>query len=70
METSTIVTYEVIEPISNRRLFTKDYFVAAKHYEKGCMVYETHKTLTQPTLLTQTEVKVTVRWNHKTQKEE
>ena len=70
METNTIVTYEVVEPVSNKRLFTKDYFVAEEHYGKGCIVYEKHKTTTQPTLLTQTQVQVTVRWNHTVQKEE
>jgi hypothetical protein len=65
METQTVVEYEVIEPVSNKRLFTKDYDKASEHYERGCMVYETHKTKCQPTPLTQTRVYVTVRWNHK-----
>ena len=70
METQTIIEYEVIEPVSNKRFFTRNYYEAEDHYEKGCIVYEKHKTITQPTLLTQTQVQVTVRWNHKIQKEE
>jgi hypothetical protein len=70
METSTVVTYEVIEPVSNKQLLTKDYFEAKDHYGRGCIVYETHKTISQPSVLTQTRVYVTVRWSHKIQKEE
>jgi hypothetical protein len=70
METNTIITYEVIEQMSNRRLITKDYFVAEKHYANGCMVYETHETISQPTIHTQTRVYVTVRWTHNPHSEE
>jgi hypothetical protein len=63
MDTHTVVTYEVIEPVSNKRFFTKSHNEAYDYYEKGWMVYETHATITQPTLLTQTRVYVTVRWN-------
>ena len=70
METQTVIEYEVIEPVSNERFFTQNYEEASNHYENGWMVYETHRTKSQPTLLTQTRVYVTVRWNHKRQIQE
>jgi hypothetical protein len=70
METNTVITYEVVEQMSNRRFFTRNYYEAEDHYERGCMVYETHKTISQPTMHTQTRVYVTLRWTHNPKREE
>jgi hypothetical protein len=62
METITVVTYEVIEPVSNKFIVTKSRYEALDWYEKGCMVYERHTTTTQPTTHTQMQSCVTLRW--------
>jgi hypothetical protein len=70
VETQIIVTYEVIEPVSNNRFFTKDYYEAVEHYENGYIVYEVHKTTTQPSMYTQTQVRIVLRWHGNPQKYE
>jgi len=67
MESYMDVTYEVIDPITRESFFTKDNYVATHHYEKGWMVYENHTTISQPSLLTQTQLRVIVRWHGKPQ---
>jgi len=67
METHTAITYEVIEPVSNKRFFTKSHDEALNYYEKDWMVYENHTTISQPSLLTQTQLRVIVRWHDKPQ---
>jgi len=63
MDTHTVITYEVIEPVSNERFFTKSRFEALDHYEQGSMVYERHETITQPSMHTQTQVRVVLHWH-------
>jgi hypothetical protein len=70
METQTIITYEVIEPVSNKSLITESRYEALDWYEKGSIVYEVHKTTTQPSLHTQTQVRVVLRWYGNSQKYE
>ena len=70
METHTVVSYEVIDPVSNKRFFTKSHDEALDYYEKGWMVYENHTTISQPSLLTQTQLRVIVRWHGNPQIEE
>jgi hypothetical protein len=70
MDTQTIITYEVIEQVSNKSFVTKSYHEACDWYEKRHMVYETHETISQPTIHTQTRVYVTLRWTHNPKREE
>ena len=64
MKMQTIVKYEVIEPMSNRRFFTYNREVALdRYYEKGAIVYEKHKTIGNPSRFVQTEQIVTMAWN-------
>jgi hypothetical protein len=70
MKTQAIVECEVTVLEKDRTFVTKSYEEALKHYEEGCMVFENHYTLTQPSLDTQTHVRVILRWtNHPEQKE-
>jgi len=64
METHTIVEYEVIEPVSNGRFFTRSLDEALDHYEKDYLVYEKHKTISRTSRFSQTQVVVVVRWNN------
>ena len=70
MDTHTVITYEVIESISNERFFTKSRFEALDHYENGSMVYERHETITNPSIHTQTQLRVVLRWYGNPQKYE
>ena len=70
METYTVITYEVIEPVSNKSFVTNSRSDALDWYEKGSMVYEVHKTTTQPSMHTQTQVRVVLRWHGNPQKYE
>ena len=63
METQTVITYEVVDPASNRSFITKSRDEAIDWYKKGHSVYETHTTTNQPSDFTQTRVHVTVLWN-------
>ena len=70
MDTHTVITYEVIEPVSNKYIITKSRYEALDWYEKGCIVYEIHLTITQPSMHTQTQVRVVLRWHGNSQKYE
>ena len=55
METQTIIEYEVVEPVSDESFITRSRDRASEHYGKGWTVFKTHTTITQPTLVTQTQ---------------
>ena len=64
METQTTVLYEVVASVSNKSFVTDSRVEALDYYDSGCMVFEKHKTLTQPSVNTQTCTTVTLRWNN------
>jgi len=70
MDTQTFVTYEIIEPVSNKMFVTKSHYEALDSYEKNWIVYEVHMTITQPSMLTQTQVRVVLRWHGDSKKYE
>ena len=70
METQTAITYEIIEPISNKYILKKSRYEALDWYEKGCMVYERHTTTTQSSMHIQSQTCVTLRWHGNPQKYE
>ena len=63
METQLIITYEIIEPVSNKSIVTESRYEALDFYEKNYIVYEKHDTLSQPSVFTQTLCRVTMAWN-------
>ena len=70
METNTVVTYEVIDQVSDKWFITRSRHEALDWYEKKCMVYEVHTTITEPSINTQTQVRVVLRWHGNPQKYE
>ena len=62
MDTYTEVTYEVIDPVTRERFLTGDRFIAETHYEKSCIVNETHTTVTKLSQFAQTRLYVIVGW--------
>ena len=64
METQTIVLYEILAPVSNESFITDSRYEALGHYDDGSTVFERHRTLTQPSVNTQTSTLVTLRWNN------
>jgi len=63
METQLTITYEVIEPVSNKRIFTENRYEALDFYEQGYIVYEHHDATSKPSMFTQTLCRVTMAWN-------
>jgi len=70
MESQLVVTYEVIEPVTNKSYVTESRFEALDFYMKNYIVYEVHKTTTQPSMHTQTQVRIVLRWHGNPQKYE
>jgi hypothetical protein len=70
METQTTITYEVIEPVSNKSFVTENRHETLDFYEKNYIVYEVHMTVAQPFTFTQTQVRVVLLWHGDPQKYE
>ena len=64
METQTIVHYEITRPETNKGFETDSRVEALSYYDEHYMVFEKHRTVTQPTVNTQTSTVVTLRWNN------
>ena len=64
METQYAEEYEITVLETDEFFVTDDRNTALYHYRKGDMVFEVHKTITQPTLFTQTKTRVVWRWNN------
>ena len=64
METQTMVLYEIVAPVSNKGLVTDSRMEALDYYDRDYMVFEKHRTITQPSVNTQTRTIVTLRWNN------
>ena len=63
MESQLVITYEVIEPVSNKRIVTRNRYEALDYFAEGCIVYEHHDTISKPSMFTQTRNRVTMAWN-------
>ena len=63
METQLIITYEIIEPVSNKSIVTESRYEALDFYEQNYIVYEHHRTISQPSRFTQTLNRVSMLWN-------
>jgi len=70
METQTVIEYEVVEPVADEYFITKSRDRASEYYDKGWMVLEVHKTTTQPSVNTQSQLRVEWRWNSNPEFEE
>jgi len=58
------IFYEVVNPATQETDFvTEDRYIAEHHYEKGYIVYETHRTLTRQTAFTHTRIYSVLYWN-------
>ena len=66
METQTTVLYEVIDSVTNEKFITLERYEALACYKAGDIVFERHRSITNPSEDTQTQVLVTLRWteNH------
>ena len=64
METQTEVYYEITLPDTNKSFVTDSRVEALDYYDRDFMVFEKHRTVTQPTVNTQTRTVVTLRWNN------
>jgi len=64
METQFFITYEVVDPTTQKTDFvTEDRYIAEHHYEKGYTVYENHVTITRLSPFTQTRLFTVLCWN-------
>jgi hypothetical protein len=64
METQVIILYEITVLETDKCYVTLDRDEALDRYREGCMVFETHKTVTQPSTFTQTRIYVTLQWHN------
>ncbi len=63
METQTYIEYELVEPVTNRRLITESREEAIAYFEKKWLVYENYNTVALPSPFVSTRETVTVKWN-------
>ena len=70
METQTTVLYEIVVEETNKTFTTESRRDALDYYEEGYSVFEKHRTVTQPSVNTQTCTIVTLRWNNNPEFEE
>ena len=63
METQTTVLYEVVDSVTNEKFVTRERYEALACHKAGDMVFEKHRTITNPTDNTQTIVYVILRWD-------
>jgi len=70
MESQLFITYEVIDPVTNKWFETESRYEALDYYERNYIVYEVHMTITQSSVHTQTQVRVVLRWHGSPQKYE
>ena len=64
METQTIILYEIVALATDKSYVTDSRVEALDYYDSDYMVFEKHRTLTQPSVNTQTCTTVTLRWNN------
>jgi len=64
METQTTVLYEVVDSVTNEKFVTRERREALACYKAGDMVFEKHRSITNPSEDTQTVVYVSVRWTN------
>ena len=70
MEMQTFVFYELIEPVSNRKIETDCRWEALDCYARDWLVYEKHKTIGNPSRFVQAEQIITRAWNNNPEFEE
>ena len=64
METQTTIFYEIVVEETNKAFITESRAEALSYYEEGHSVFEKHRTVTQPSVNTQTLTTVILRWNN------
>ncbi len=65
METQNYIEYELIEPVTNRRLITESREEAIAYFERGWLVYEHHNTVAVPSAYLSTQQIISLSWNNK-----
>ena len=64
METQTTVIYEVVRPDTVERTFTYIREQALEYYNDNYMVFERHVAKYKPSVFTDTQTVVSLRWNN------
>jgi len=64
METQYFIEYELIDPISNRRIVTESRGEAISHFEAKWLVYEHHVTVGRPSTYASMRVEMSMIWNN------
>ena len=63
METQTTVFYEIVDAVTSENFITLEHYEALACHRAGDIVYEKHRTITEPKEGTQTIVYVILRWD-------
>jgi hypothetical protein len=64
MDPRVYIEYEVIDPVSNKRVFTQSREEALAHFDRECLVYERHITLCRVTTHEEAKLSLTTLWNN------
>lgn len=64
MDSQLYIEYELVDPVSNRRLITDSREEAFAYYEKGWLVWEHHVTESRTSEFTHVKLVLTVNWNN------
>ena len=63
MDPIVYIEYEVIDPVSNVRFFTKSRQEALAHFEKECTVFERYTTVNRHSTHEESKFILTDWWN-------
>jgi len=64
MDVDTYTLYEIIVPETNENFTVKEHYEAIAHLQDGCMVFEKHITVHNPTPFTQTYLVIARQWHN------
>jgi hypothetical protein len=64
MKHSSVTLYEIVSSETNEKSITYSREKALDHYYDGDMVFERRFSITEPSVFTQTQVNVVMRWNN------
>ncbi len=64
MDSINYISYEVIDPVSNKRFITESRDEAASFFEEEWIVIEHHQAKYKPSAHTQMVVDVRMSWNN------
>jgi hypothetical protein len=63
MDSQNFIEYEICNPITYKRIFTRTRDEALGYYDQGWIVIEHHITIARPSIYNGTRVDISMAWN-------